>query len=270
MFRIIVTGAAGKMGKTNIKVVAEDKETRLVGAVAKLVGAVEAPGSAVLGMDAGLVAGTGSLGVAVVDSLSGVSEKADAIIDFSIPAMVAPTVEYAVKNNTALVIGTTGLGENELSIVREAGKTIPVIWSPNYSLGVSLMARLTRIAAEVLGEDFDPEIVETHHRLKKDAPSGTALRLLEVLKDVYQTEDVVTGREGITGVRPKKQIGVMTLRGGDVVGDHTVHFMGLGERIELTHRATSRETFARGALRAAKVIYSKGKGFYTMEQILGF
>ncbi|OHD53875.1 MAG: 4-hydroxy-tetrahydrodipicolinate reductase [Spirochaetes bacterium GWF1_51_8] len=262
MLNVIVTGAAGKMGKTHIKTVVEDKNARLAGAV-------EVKGNPAIGTDAGVLAGVQPTGFPVVDDLSMIP-GADVLIDFTVPSSLPGHLEYAVKHNMALVIGTTGLTDKEIRLIDEASAKIPLIWAPNFSIGVNILAKLTKIAAEILRDDFDPEIVEMHHRMKKDAPSGTALRLLNILKDAYQSDDVVFGREGIGGERPAKQIGVMALRGGDVVGDHTVIFAGIGERVELTHKASTRETFARGALRAAKYITGKKPGRYTIEDVLGF
>jgi 4-hydroxy-tetrahydrodipicolinate reductase len=270
MLNIVVTGAAGKMGKTNIQVVNSSAKAKLTGAVAKLVGAVEAPGVPFVGMDAGELAGIGRIGVPVVDDIRKVEAAADAVIDFSSPSSLPVTVEWALSRNAALVVGTTGLSDADKKLLKETSLKLPVIHTPNFSVGVALIAKLTRIAAGVLNEGFDAEIVEAHHRMKKDSPSGTAIKLLDVLKDVYKTGDIVYGREGMVGARREREIGVLAVRGGDVVGDHTVHFLGDGERVEITHRATSRETFARGALRAAFFIVEKGKGLYTMEDVLGF
>ncbi len=263
MLKITVTGAAGRMGRTIIKVVAEDKE-------AQIVGAVEKSDSPYLGNDAGELSGIGrKLNVPVQDNLEKALSPADVLIDFTSPSETGFHIKTALRKQKALVIGTTGVGEEDKKLLLEAGKKIPVIWAPNFSVGVNLIAKLTRIAAEVLGKGFDPEIVEAHHRMKKDSPSGTAIKLLNVLKDVYKTDDVVYGREGLIGERPGSQIGVFAVRGGDVAGEHTVSFFGDGERVEIVHKASSRETFARGALRAAKYIVKKGPGIYTMEDVLG-
>ena len=259
---VIITGAAGRMGRTNIKTVSEDHES-------KVFGAVEMKGNPFIGNDAGLQAGVSQLGVSIVDDIAAVSGKADVIIDFTVAASLPVNLEYAVKNNIAIVIGATGLGEKEFALIDDASKKIPLIWAPNFSVGVALIAKLTRLAAEILNDGFDAEIIEMHHRMKKDAPSGTAIKLLNVIKDVYSTGDIVYGREGITGERPPRQVGVMALRGGDVVGDHTVIFAGIGERVEITHKASTRETFARGALRAAKYIVGKNPRRYIMEEVLG-
>jgi 4-hydroxy-tetrahydrodipicolinate reductase len=262
MLKVLVTGAAGKMGKTNIKVITENKDCTLSGAV-------EFKDSPYIGQDAGLLAGVGNLNIPIKSSITEYVRDCDVIIDFSAVSALQLNVEAAVKNNCALVIGTTGISDKDQALVQEAGKSIPVIWAPNFSVGVNLMAKLCRLAAEVLDKGFDVEIVEAHHKMKKDSPSGTAIQLLNVLKDAYHTNDIVYGREGLTGERPENQIGVSAVRGGDVVGDHTVYFLGIGERVEITHKASTRETFARGALRAAQYIVKKGKGLYTMKDVLG-
>lgn len=262
MLNVLVTGAAGKMGRMVIKAVQED-------AAAKLAGATEYPGNPFLGHDAGTVAGVGPLDVKIEDNIQTTVEKCDCVIDFSSPGAFAGNLKAAVDSGKAIVVGTTGLGEKEKALFADAAKKIPVIWAPNFSIGVSLISKLARIAAEVLNEGFDVEIVETHHRLKKDSPSGTAIKLLQAVQEVRKNNKVIHGREGMVGERTAEEIGVFAVRGGDVVGDHTVGFYGIGERVEITHKATSRETFARGALRAAKFIVSAGKGLYTMEDVLG-
>lgn len=262
MLNILVTGAAGKMGKMVIQAVHDDGS-------ACLVAATEYSGNPFIGQDAGSVAGVGPLKVAIEDNIQKSVQKCDCIIDFSSLEAFSNNLETAVSFNKAIVIGTTGLDEQKLGKVREAGKKIPVIWAPNFSVGVSLIAKLAKMAAGILNEGFDVEIVEAHHRMKKDAPSGTALKLLEAVRSVRKNGKVVSGREGQVGARTSDEIGVFAIRGGDVVGDHTVHFFGNGERVEITHKATSRETFARGALKAAKFIVAAGKGVYTMEDVLG-
>ncbi|MCX7820300.1 MAG: 4-hydroxy-tetrahydrodipicolinate reductase [Brevinematales bacterium] len=262
MTKVCVTGAAGKMGKTNINVILSDKE-------ATLSGAVEAKDSPFVGLDAGEVAGCGKIGIKIEDSLEKVVGNCDVVIDFTSIHSFDENLSCVLKNKKAFVCGTTGLSNEQIEKAKQAGNEIPIIWAPNFSVGITLLNKITAICAEVLKENFDPEIMEIHHKMKKDAPSGTAIKLLNTLKKIYNSEDVIYGREGLIGERPPKQIGVSTLRGGDVVGEHTVYFFGQGERIELTHKASSRETFARGALRAAKYIVAKGKGFYTMEEILG-
>lgn len=251
------------MGKTNIFTAAQDSEC-------KVVGAVEHPGSGLIGLDAGEVAGFGKIDVAIVDDIKKTPKDSNVIIDFTTPAALASNIDFALVNKIAMVIGTTGLEDKDMNLIRQAANTIPLICAPNYSIGINLLAKLTKFAAEVLKDGFDAEIIESHHHGKKDSPSGTAMKLVNVLKEAYRTEDVVFGREGIVGERPAKQIGVHAIRGGDIVGDHTVLFAGIGERIELTHRASTRETLSRGAMRAAKYIVAKGKGLYTMDDVLGF
>jgi 4-hydroxy-tetrahydrodipicolinate reductase len=196
----------------------------------------------------------------------------EAIIDFSFHEITLSMAELAVTNQIPLVIGTTGhtAGEKE-SILNAVKGKIPVVWAGNYSVGVNTLNYLTRKAATILGEQYEPEVLEMHHHDKKDAPSGTAERLIEILRDSYElsTDQVVHGREGLVGARPRKEIGVHAIRGGDIVGEHTVYFCGEGERIELTHRATDRKIFAQGAVRAAHWAVGKTPGVYNMEDVLG-
>ena len=199
-------------------------------------------------------------------------DACEAIIEFSFHEVTLSIAELAVEKNLPLVIGTTGHSKEEKAAVLSAvdGK-IPVVWAGNYSVGVNTLNYLTGKAASILGDQYEPEVVEMHHHDKKDAPSGTAERLIEILKDGYSLKDeqVVHGREGIVGARPRKEIGVHALRGGDIVGEHTVYFCGNGERIELTHRATDRKIFAQGAIRAAQWAVGKKPGVYNMEDVLG-
>ena len=202
------------------------------------------------------------------DELSGKMRDIDVAVDFTHADATELICATAAEKNVPLVIGTTGHSSEQLAKIKEAAKTIPVIYSPNFSVGVNTLFWLTRKTAELLEDDFDLEVVETHHRLKKDAPSGTAKRLTEILMEARKIDNVRHGRDGNIGERSDTEIGVHAVRGGDVVGDHTVIFAGAGERLELTHRATSRETFAHGALRAARWITGKPAGLYSMQDVL--
>ena len=197
------------------------------------------------------------------------SANADVLIDFSSAAAAEAICDAAMKSSIALVIGTTGHSAKEKQAIETAARKIPVVFASNFSIGVNALFALTERTAKVLGDDFDLEIVETHHRMKKDAPSGTAKTLAEILQRVRQTKNLRHGREGMIGERERSEIGIHSVRGGDVVGDHTVIFAGQGERVELTHRASSRETFARGALRAARWVIGKPAGLYDMRDVLG-
>ncbi len=198
--------------------------------------------------------------------------ECDAIIDFSFHEVTAGIAKLAAEHKLPLVIGTTGHTDEERAEILQAveGK-IPVVWAGNYSVGVNTLNYLTRKAATILGEQYEPEVLEMHHHHKKDAPSGTAERLIEILRDAYELgkDQVVHGREGLVGARPRKEIGVHAIRGGDIVGEHTVYFCGDGERIELTHRATDRKIFAQGSVRAAHWAVGKAPGIYNMEDVLG-
>ena len=196
----------------------------------------------------------------------------DAVIDFSNPDAVESLCCACRDARKPAVIGTTGHSDKARGLIEEMAKSVPVVFSPNFSVGVNTLFWLTRKAAQMLGDDFDLEITEMHHRLKKDAPSGTAKKLAEILGEVRRLDyakDVRHGREGLVGERPTNEIGVHSIRGGDVVGDHTVTLAGAGERLELTHKASSRETFALGALRAARWVVGKSPGLYSMEDVLG-
>ncbi len=263
--RIAVPGAAGKMGQMILKVIAETPSTELVAAV-------ERPGSPHLGQDAGLVAGLGELGVPIRAELEEALGNADVIIDFTAPAATAWTVSRAAERDVAVVIGTTGLGEAEKRAVWQASERIPIVLSANMSLGVNVLFGLLAAAARALGDAYDVEIVELHHRQKKDAPSGTALAMASVVAEALErdlTKVARYGREGQVGARTPEEIGILAVRGGDIVGEHTAYFCGLGERLEITHRASSRETFARGAVRAAEWLRDRDPGLYDMQDVLG-
>jgi 4-hydroxy-tetrahydrodipicolinate reductase len=264
MIRVVVTGAAGRMGTQIVRLV------RAADGLA-LGGAVERPGPAV-GQDAGALAGIGAVGVAVVDDLVKALPGADVVVDFTSHEASARHAEACAEAGVALVVGSTGFTPEAKARVAAAAKRIPVVLSPNMSVGVNVLFELVRQAAAVLGDAYDVEIVEIHHNKKRDAPSGTAVRLGEVAAEALgrDPEDALAfARHGILGERPPWQIGVQTLRGGDVVGEHTVYFCGEGERLELTHRATSRDQFARGAVRAARWIAGKPAALYDMADVLG-
>ena len=206
------------------------------------------------------------------DDFASAVANCDVVIDFSHHSTVEPVLARCVENKKALVIGTTGHSDNQIAAIRHSAGQIPIIFSANYSTGVNTLFWLTRKAAEILGPGFDLEVVEMHHRLKKDAPSGTAKRLAEILAEARKlsyADDARHGRKGLVGERTDAEIGVHAIRGGDVVGDHTVIFAALGERVELTHKASSRDTFARGALRAAHWATTQAPGLYDMQDVLG-
>lgn len=205
-------------------------------------------------------------------SLEAAAAPADVIIDFSFHEATGIAIETAAALNKPLVIGTTGHSEDERTRLRAMASTVPTVWAGNYSVGVNLLFHLTQLASSVLDETYDAEVIEMHHRLKKDAPSGTAARLYEIILEErgLGLEALRHGRSGITGERTRKEVGIHALRGGDVVGDHTVLFAGMGERIELIHRASDRRIFASGAIRAARWALTQSPGLYDMQDVLGF
>ncbi|HSN89972.1 MAG TPA: 4-hydroxy-tetrahydrodipicolinate reductase [Anaeromyxobacteraceae bacterium] len=264
MVNVIVTGAAGRMGTQIVKLVRGAEGMAISGAV-------ERPGPAV-GADAGTLAGIGAIGVPVVEDLGKALAGASVMVDFTSHEASARHAAACAERGVAAVIGSTGFTAETKAKVAEAARAIPVVLSPNMSVGVNVLFELVREAARILGDAYDVEIVELHHKLKKDAPSGTAVKLAEIAaaalgRDVAR--DLAFARHGMIGERPPREIGVQTLRGGDVVGEHTVFFCGQGERLELTHRATSREQFARGAVRAARWVVGRKPGLYDMADVLG-
>lgn len=265
MFKIIIVGAAGRMGRRLINCVnnAEDM---------KLVGATEYSESPYLGKDAGLVAGLSPEGVAISKDLAPLLEDADAIIDFS-TGDVVNNAKLATEAGVMSVIGTTALtDEDKAELANFAENGGKIVFAPNMSVGVNLLFHLTEEVARILGDDYDIEIVEMHHNQKKDAPSGTAERLGECAaagRELNYADKAVHGREGIVGERTGSEIGMHAVRGGDVVGDHTVIFATGGERVELTHKASSRDTFANGALKAVRFLAEQDAGLYDMQDVLG-
>ncbi|WP_112664460.1 4-hydroxy-tetrahydrodipicolinate reductase [Microvirga flavescens] len=263
--RLAVVGAGGRMGRMLIKAIAETEGCRLVGAIAR-------EGSAHLGHDAGILAGIGLLEVNVTDDPLPVFAQADGILDFTAPAATRTYAALAAQARIVHVIGTTGLQDEDFEKLEAAARHARIVQSGNMSLGVNLLAGLVRKVAATLGDDFDIEILEMHHRMKVDAPSGTALLLGEAAaqgRNVSLKEHSVRMRDGHTGARKAGDIGFATLRGGTVVGDHTVMFAGAGERLELSHRAEDRSIFARGAVRAALWAFDKKPGYYSMADVLG-
>ncbi len=239
---------------------------------AELVGATEASGSSLLGADAGQVAGVGRLGVEIVHGLAAVDRAFDVVIDFTTPEATMDHVAFCETAGKALVIGTTGLEETHRERIAAAARYIPIVQAPNMSVGVNLCFGLLEMAARVLGRDADIEIIEAHHRHKVDAPSGTALRMGEIVAGALGRdlqECAVYGRHGVTGPRDRETIGFETIRAGDIVGEHTVMFAADGERVEITHKASSRQTFARGAVRAALWLMGAEPGLYDMQDVLG-
>jgi len=265
MTRIAVPGAAGRMGR-NLIDACNRAEGLMLGA------ATERSGHDLLGSDAGMVAGVGELGVAIEDNLERVIDQFDVLIDFTAPAATLAHLDICRRHGKRIVIGTTGFSDEQKQQIEAAATEIGVVFAPNMSVGVNLCLKLLDMAARVLGDDVDIEVIEAHHRHKVDAPSGTALRMGEVVAEALGrdlNECAVYGREGITGARDRKTIGFETIRAGDIVGEHTVMFAAEGERVEITHKASSRMTFASGAVRAAGWVMSQPGGLYDMQDVLG-
>ncbi len=263
--RIAVLGAAGRMGRMLVQTVHAETDTEVAAAV-------EREDNPFLGTDAGALAGIGEIGVPVGGSVHRALAVCDACIDFTLPE---PTVEHAEACRSmgrAMVIGTTGLSPDQLAALERSARDIPIVHAPNMSVGVNLCFRLLDVAARTLGDSVDIEIIEAHHRNKVDAPSGTAVRMGEIVAAALGrnlADCAVYGREGRTGVRDRETIGFETIRAGDIVSEHTVMFAGEGERIELTHRGTSRANFAAGAVRAARWVTRRPPGLYDMQDVLG-
>ncbi|WP_097458945.1 4-hydroxy-tetrahydrodipicolinate reductase [Mangrovitalea sediminis] len=264
MIRIAITGAAGRMGKTLVEALSLTDDLQLTAAI-------DHPDSSLIGSDAGEIAGVGRIGVALSPSLDDVIADFDVLIDFTQPALTVENVATCRAAGKRIVIGTTGLSDDQKAVLQEAGRDIGIVFAPNMSVGVNLLLQLLQMAARVLGDEVDIEIIEAHHRHKKDAPSGTALRMGEVIAETLGRdlkECAVYGREGFTGERPRQVIGFETIRAGDIVGEHTAMFAAMGERVEITHKASSRMTFARGALRAAQWLAGRDAGLYDMQDVL--
>ncbi|MEC7786063.1 MAG: 4-hydroxy-tetrahydrodipicolinate reductase [Nitrospinota bacterium] len=264
MIKILVIGIAGRMGKTIAECIEDTEGVRLAGGT-------EHAGSSIIGQDIGEVAGTGIKGISVVDDPEIALETCDVAIDFTTPDSSILTLKAAAKRGKPLVVGTTGFSTEQKKEITKIGRKNSLVVAPNMSIGVNVLFKLVTEAARVLGDDYDVEIVEAHHKFKKDAPSGTAVRISEIVADTLgrDLEKIgVYGRQGLTERRPK-EIGIHTVRAGDIIGEHRVLFGGMGENFEIFHRAQSRQTFARGSIRAAQWILNQPKGVYDMQDVLG-
>ncbi|MFQ6370093.1 4-hydroxy-tetrahydrodipicolinate reductase [Shewanella sp. YIC-542] len=263
--RVAIAGSGGRMGRTLIEA-ASQQPLVILGA------AIERVGSSLVGVDAGELAGVGKLEVTVTDNLDSVVDDFDVLIDFTSPEGTLANIDWCARYAKPIVIGTTGFNSSQKAQLDAFSEQLPIVFAPNMSVGVNLMWKLLELAAEVMGEHTDIEIIEGHHRFKKDAPSGTALKMGEVIaktlgRDLEQV--AVYGREGITGERDRQTIGFSSIRAGDLVGEHTAMFADIGERLEITHKASSRMTFANGAMRAALWLHEQDAGLYDMQQVLG-
>ncbi|ALG68021.1 4-hydroxy-tetrahydrodipicolinate reductase [Beggiatoa leptomitoformis] len=266
MIKIAIAGAAGRMGKNLIEATQQHPETILAAAL-------EHPASTLLGADAGELAGVGKLSVTIKSELPQVLDQFDVLIDFTRPEVTLANLAYCRQAKKRIVIGTTGFSAEQKALITEAAQDIAIVFAPNMSIGVNLSLKLLEMAAKVLGDSVDIEVIEAHHRHKIDAPSGTALRMGEVVAQTLGRDlktCAVYAREGITGERDRQTIGFQTIRAGDIVGEHTVMFADVGERIEITHKASSRMTFAKGAVRAAAWLTQKEQGLFDMQDVLGF
>ena len=265
MMRIAVVGASGRMGLCLIKAAALAKNAELAVAVSR-------PESLAIGRDAGELAGISVVGIKVVGDLASVVDQFDVLIDFTRPDASMDFIKICREAGKKLVIGTTGYSDAQKALITEAAKDVAIVMAPNMSVGVNLSLKLLALTAKVMGEYTDIEVIEAHHRHKVDAPSGTALRMGEVIADALGRnlkDCAIYGREGNTGERDRKTIGFSTIRAGDIVGEHTVMFADDGERVEITHKATSRMTFANGAVRAAVWLADKDSGLFDMQDVLG-
>lgn len=263
--RIGILGAGGRMGRILIQAVQQ--------AGYQLAAAVERPESSLLGADAGELAGVGHLGVQVVGSLENVVQACDVVIDFTAPTATIEHLRICCEAGVAIVIGTTGMNDEQKAYLDESAQQTPVVYAANYSVGVNVSIKLLELASKVFGDSVDIEVIEAHHRHKVDAPSGTALMMGEAIADALGRDlkqDAVYHREGHTGARERQSIGFQTIRGGDIVGEHTVMFIGEGERVEITHKATNRMNFAAGAVRAAAWVVGRSAQKYDMKDVLGF
>lgn len=262
--RIAINGAAGRMGRCLIQAVEQTDGLALSAAI-------DRADSSLLGADAGELAGVGKLGVVITSDVAAATVDSDVLIDFTLPEVTMAVLPHCVANQCRLVIGTTGFSEDQKDTLTAASAQLAMVLAPNMSVGVNLTFKLLEIAAQVLGDEVDIEITEAHHRHKVDAPSGTALRMGEVVADTLGRDlktCAVYGREGRTGERDRNTIGFVTVRAGDIVGEHTVMFASEGERVEITHKASSRMTFALGAMRASSWLMAQSSGMFDMQDVL--
>ncbi len=265
MIKVSIMGVSGRMGRAIYRLL--DGEDNI-----EIVGATEIDIHPEIGKDVGLVVGSGEIGVSINSDIQSTSTEADVIVDFTTPNSTLSNAKFASSNGIAMVIGTTGFDEDQKKDLEALASSFPCVFSPNMSIGVNVMFEATKKLAEILGDDYDLEIIEAHHKHKVDAPSGTALRLGEAAAEGLGRDFNSVARferHGVIGERKEKEIGMQTIRAGDIVGEHTIMFCGAGERIELTHRAMSRDNFAKGVVRAVKWIPGKSSGIYTMKEVLG-
>jgi 4-hydroxy-tetrahydrodipicolinate reductase len=262
--KVAVNGAGGKMGSRIIALISEFTDMALAAAI-------ERPEHPFIGKDVAEVVGTRQKEIIIIDSIYKLSDPIDMIIDFTSPASTVECIRWASEKGVSVVSGTTGLTEEEKKEIKDLSGKIPCVYAPNMSVGINLLLKVLEQVSPIIGDDYDIEIIEAHHRLKKDAPSGTAMKMAEVISQALHRnlEEVARySRHGLIGQRSQKEIGMQTIRAGDIVGEHTVLFGTIGERIEFTHKASSRDTFARGALRAAQWLYGKKPGLYDMHDVL--
>ena len=265
MKRVIIAGVAGRMGRRIAAMVTDHKGLTVAGGF-------EMPGNACVGQDIGTVAGIGPLGVAIVDDVRSIIDQGDVLIDFTFHEATMELARFAAGQGKAMVIGTTGLTAENLAELKSLSRNFSCVQSPNMAVGVNVLFKAAAKVASILGDSYDIEIVEAHHRMKKDAPSGTALKLGEVVAEAVNRKLETVGvysRHGMIGARTDPEIGIQTIRAGDIVGEHTVYFAGAGERLEITHRAHSRDNFAQGAALAAAWVTGQAHGLYTMFDVLG-
>ena len=264
MIKVIVCGGRGKMGSKVAQLIYQNKDMELTGII-------ESPSCPGIGKDWGMSLGLGEIGIIIKDDLEEIIQNADQIVEFTNPQVSLEHLEIVSKYKKAMIIGSTGFSGEEITKMENLSQNIPFLFSPNMSLGVNLLFKLAAETAAALGDDYDIEIVEAHHRFKKDAPSGTAKKLAQEIakvKNIHLNDVAIYGREGMTGERKSGEIAIHSIRGGDIAGEHKVMFTALGERLELSHKAHSRDTFAYGTIQAIKFMEGKSAGFYEMKDVL--